>query len=69
MSGAAEWATLLAGAEAAVFTARSFRVFADLVTGWAACPGRRTIICVVGVVDPEGRRAHDACHRFVRAGA
>ncbi|MGH8886910.1 MAG: hypothetical protein ACRDYX_17425, partial [Egibacteraceae bacterium] len=67
MSGAAEWATLLTGAQA-VFTAPSFAIFADLVTGWALCPGRRTITRVIGVVDPDHRRAHDACHRFVRTG-
>jgi hypothetical protein len=38
------------------------------MTGWVLTPGRRTITRVLTLADPEGRRAHDACHRFVRAG-
>ncbi len=56
MSGAAEWATLLAGC-AGVFTAPSFAIFSDLVTGWALCPGRRTITRIIGVVDTLARAA------------
>ncbi|MGH8905828.1 MAG: transposase [Egibacteraceae bacterium] len=43
-------------------------MFTDLITGWALCPGRRTITRIIGIVDPDGRRAHDAYHRFLRAG-
>jgi hypothetical protein len=32
-------------------------------------PGWRTITGMVAVADPDGRRAHDAYHRFVRDGA
>lgn len=52
-----------------MFTRPGFAIFADLVSGWALCPGRRTITRIIGIVDTEGRRAHDAYHRFVRAGA
>jgi len=51
------------------FTAPSFAIFTDLVTGWVCAPGRRTITRMITVVDPAGRRAHDAYHRFVRDGA
>ena len=51
------------------FTAPSFAIFTDLVTGWVCAPGRRTITNMITVVDPAGRRAHDAYHRFVRDGA
>ena len=53
----------------AVFTAPSFAIFTDLVTGWVCAPGRRTITRMITVADPAGRRAHDAYHRFVRDGA
>jgi len=39
-----------------------------MMTGWALTPGRHTITRVLTLPDPEGRRAHDAYHRFVRAG-
>ena len=45
------------------FTAPSFAIFTDLVTGWVCAPGRRTITNMITVVDPVGRRAHDAYHR------
>jgi hypothetical protein len=52
-----------------VFTAPSFAIFTDLLTGWVCAPGRRTITGMIAVADPAGRRAHDAYHRFVRDGA
>jgi hypothetical protein len=52
-----------------VFTAPGFAVFTDLLTGWVLTPGRRTITRMITVADPQGRRAHDAYHRFLRAGA
>lgn len=51
------------------FSAPSFAIFTDLVTGWVCAPGRRTITGMITVADPGGRRAHDAYHRFVRDGA
>lgn len=52
-----------------MFTAPGFGVFVDLLAGWVLTPGRRTITRMLTVADPHGRRAHDAYHRFVRAGA
>ncbi len=51
-----------------VFTGPSFAIFTDLVAGWVLTPGRRTITRMLTTGDPEGVRAHDAYHRFVRAG-
>ena len=51
-----------------MFTAPGFAVFTDLLAGWALTPGRRTITRMLSVADPQGRRAHDAYHRFVRVG-
>ena len=44
--------------------------FADLflITGWALCPGRRTVTRMLDVADPDGIHAHDAYHRFLREG-
>lgn len=51
------------------FTRPGFAIFTDLVAGWVLTPGRRTITRIIGVVDPESRRAHDAYHRWLRDGA
>ncbi len=51
------------------FTAPSFALFSDLLTGWVLAPGRRTVTAMTAVGDPGRRRAHDAYHRFVRDGA
>lgn len=59
----------LLGLTRAGFTAPSFAIFTDLVTGWVCAPGRRTITAMITVADPTGRRAHDAYHRFIRDGA
>lgn len=59
----------LLGLTRAGFTAPSFAIFTDLITGWVCAPGRRTITAMIAVADPAGRRAHDAYHRFVRDGA
>src|SRR5450759_2155993 len=53
---------------AGVFRAPSFAIFTDMITGWLLAPGRRTVTAIIAVVDPAGRRAHDAYHRFVRDG-
>lgn len=52
-----------------MFTAPGFAVFTDLLAGWVLTPGRRTITRMITVADPQGRRAHDAYHRFLRVGA
>jgi len=62
------WTALL-GLVRGTFTAPGFACFTDLLTGWVATPGRRTITRMLTVGDPAGRRAHDAYHRFVRTGA
>jgi len=49
------------------FSAPSFSLFATILTGWVLAPGRRTVTAMICVGDPEGRRAHDAYHRFFRA--
>ena len=67
MDALAAWAALLQCC-APVFNRRSFAIFADLIAGWVLAPGRRTITRIISVADPEGRRAHDAYHRFVRDG-
>jgi DDE superfamily endonuclease len=51
------------------FSAPSFAIFVELISGWVMTPGRRTITAIVSIADPRGRRAHDAYHRFVRDGA
>ncbi|MGH3755921.1 MAG: IS701 family transposase [Pseudonocardiaceae bacterium] len=53
---------------AQAFTRPSFVIFRTLLTGWVLAPGRRTITAMIGVADPGATRAHDAYHRFVRAG-
>ena len=62
------WTGLLEAARP-LFGTPSFLIFTDLLTGWICVPGRRTITAMIAVADPAGRRAHDAYHRFVRAGA
>ncbi len=61
------WESLLAKTRGE-FTAASFALFQTLVCGWVLAPGRRTITALICVGDPEGRHAHDAYHRFFRAG-
>lgn len=62
-----EWDSLLAKARG-TFTAASFGLFQTLVWGWVLTPGRRTITAMISIGDPHSRRAHDAYHRFFRAG-
>jgi hypothetical protein len=61
------WADLL-GTTRQAFSGGGFGVFTTLMPGWVLAPGRRTITAMIGAADPEGRRAHDAYHRFVRCG-
>ena len=46
-----------------------FALFAELISAWVLCPTRRTVTAMIRIADPLGRRAHDAYHRFLRAGA
>ncbi|HEX5267670.1 MAG TPA: transposase [Acidimicrobiales bacterium] len=62
------WKALLASV-GGVFTSPSHSLFIELVSAWVIAPGRRTITAMVAVMDPAARAAHDAYHRFVRAGA
>jgi hypothetical protein len=61
------WERLL-GRFTDLFTRPSSGLFLTLVTGWALCPGRRTVTRMVDVADPDGVHAHDAYHRFLREG-
>lgn len=63
----AMWECMLASF-ASVFTHPSFALWQLLVGGWVLCPGRRTITRIIAVIDPCGVHAHDAYHRFLRAG-
>lgn len=68
VNGIALWAQRLATLRP-VFTATGWAIFSALMTGWAICPGRKTITGMYRFADPGGDRAHDAFHRFVRCGA
>ncbi len=68
MSAAEGWPALLGGF-AHVFNAPSAAILTELVAGWVLAPGRRTVTRMIVSADPEGKRAHDAYHRFLRAGA
>lgn len=63
---AAFMAWLSAGAS--TFTRPSFSLFVELVCSWVLCPGRRTVTNMLSMLAPRPRRAHDAYHRFLRAG-
>jgi len=52
-----------------VFTTPSAGLFLRLIAGWVVCPTRRTITAMIPLADPDGKRGHDAYHRFFRAGA
>src|SRR5438445_5948837 len=61
--------TLLLGVAAPAFTQPSFAIFGELISAWVLCPARHTVTALIRIADPGGRRAHDAYHRFLRAGA
>ena len=65
---ASRWQSVLGCAEDA-FSTPSFVLFAELMGAWVLVTARRTICQMVAVMDPAHRAAHDAYHRFVRAGA
>lgn len=50
------------------FTQPSFALFTKVLSGWVICPGHRTVTRMIRVGDSEGEHAHDAYHRFFRAG-
>jgi hypothetical protein len=52
-----------------VFTEPGGKLFIRLVMGWILCPSRHTVTGLLPYADPDGRRSHDAYHRFFRAGA
>ena len=62
------WKGLLE-AFAEVFTRPSLGLFEELASAWVLCPGRHTITRMIQVMVPSNRRAHDAYHRLLRAGA
>ena len=62
------WKALLCCA-AGAFTSPSFALFSQLMSAWVITTARRSIVQMVGVMDPASRAAHDAYHRLVRAGS
>lgn len=62
------WDVLLV-AFAGAFTQPSFALFRERAGAWVVCAGRHTVTRLLRVMHPAGRRAHDAYHRFLRAGA
>lgn len=67
-SAATAWGLALA-LSAPAFTAPSFELFKELLCAWVLASGRRTVTGMIRAIVPGGRRAHDAYHRFLRAGA
>lgn len=61
------WQQVIAAC-APCFTVPSFQLWERLVQGWVLCPGRRTVTRVITMGDPLHQHAHDAYHRFLRAG-
>ena len=53
---------------AEVFTRPSFELFRTLMCAWVLSSGRRTVTGMIRAMAPHGRPAHDAYHRFLRAG-
>jgi len=66
--GADAWTALLA-LFLGCFHQPTAMVFTRLAVGWVLCPGRHTLTRVYPLADPRSQRAHDAYHRFFRAGA
>jgi len=57
------WKSLLAGF-VPFFTAPTFRLFVEMMSGWVLCPGRRTVTRIYQIAEPEFKRSHDEYHRF-----
>jgi hypothetical protein len=47
-----------------IFTTPGGEIFIRMTTGWILCTARRTVTGMIPFADPQGRRAHDAYHRF-----
>lgn len=62
------WELIVASASGC-FTTRSFALFAALASAWVCCPARRTVCGMIATMEPAQGSAHDAYHRFLRAGA
>ena len=61
--------TKLVGLARCCLSDPSSSIFETFPIGWVAAPGRHTITAMIGAADPDGERAHEAYHRFVRAGS
>ena len=61
------WERLL-GNFSDLFRRPSFSLFVSLMNAWPLCPGRRTVTRMITIADSDGEHAHDAYHRFLRAG-
>jgi hypothetical protein len=57
------------GSLRSAFGRPGWTIFSTLLTGWILCTGRRTVVGMYRQADPDGQRAHDAYHRFIRCGA
>jgi len=66
--GADAWSALLA-LFLGCFHQPTAMVFTRLAVGWVLCPGRHTLTRVYPLAEPQNQKAHDAYHRFFRAGA
>jgi len=66
-SSASSWGALV-GVARSYLSAPSLPIFETLMAGWVTAAGRATITGMICAADPEGRRAHDAYHRFIRVG-
>jgi hypothetical protein len=66
--GADAWSALLA-LFLGCFHRPTAMLFTRLAAGWVLCPGRHTLTRVYPLAEPQGQKAHDAYHRFFRAGA
>lgn len=51
-----------------VFTQPSLELLSNIIKGWILCPCRRFVTAIYQFGDPERCHAHDAYHRFFRAG-
>lgn len=60
---ASAWTSLLLSFSP-LFTAPTAELFVQFASGWVLCTVRRTVCGILPFADPEGRRAHDAYHRF-----
>ena len=68
IGGADAWSAMLA-VFAEFFHQPTAILFTRLATGWVLCPGRHTLTRIYPLAEPGRHKAHDAYHRFFRAGA